>query len=63
MNEVTRLVADTLKVSLEEAVIWQDRIEDWDDLDWSETSYATARKHIKAFVSDWEKIYSRVKVS
>ena len=63
MNGVTRLVADTLKVSLEEAVVWQDRIEGWDDLDWSETSDSYARKHIKGFVSDWEKIYLRVKVS
>lgn len=60
MNEVTKLIADTLKVSIEEAVVWQDLIEDWDDLDWSETSYANARKHIKAFVSDWETIYSKV---
>ena len=62
MNEVTKLIADQLKVSIEEALIWQDRIESWDDLDWSETSYAKARKHITAFVGDWESIYSKAGV-
>jgi hypothetical protein len=60
MNEVTKLVAETLNVSIEDAIIWQDRIESWDEMDCSEWSEAKMRKHIKAFVGDWETIYSKV---
>ena len=60
MKEVTKLVAETLNVSIEDSIIWQDRIESWDEMDYSEWSEAKMRKHIKAFVSDWETIYSKV---
>ena len=60
MNEVTKLVAETLEVSINEAIIWQDRIDSWDEMDCSEWSEAKMRKHIKAFLSDWENIYSKV---
>jgi hypothetical protein len=60
MNAVTKLVAETLNVSMDDAATWQDRIEDWDDMDCSEWSESKMRKHIKAFVSDWENIYSKV---
>jgi hypothetical protein len=60
MNLITKLIANQLDVSVEEALIWQDRIESWDDMDCSEWSEAKMRKHIKAFVGDWETIYSKV---
>jgi hypothetical protein len=60
MNEVTKLVAETLGVSVKKAIIWQDRIESWDEMDCSEWSESKMRKHIKAFVIDWETIYSKV---
>ncbi len=59
MNQVTKLIAKTLNVSIEEAIIWQDRIDSWDEIDWSELSSAQITKHIKAFVIDWETIYSK----
>ena len=60
MNEVTKLIADTLLISIEKASIWQERIEDWDDMDCSEWSEAKMRKHIKAFVQDWTTTYKHL---
>ena len=60
MNEITKLIADTLLISLEKASIWQERIEEWDDMDCSEWSEAKMRKHIKAFVNDWVAIYKHL---
>jgi hypothetical protein len=57
MNEVTKLIADTLLVSIEHAAIWQERIQTWDEMDCSEWSEAKMRKHIKAFVNDWVTTY------
>jgi hypothetical protein len=63
MNQVTELIAKTLNVSIEEAIIWQDRIESWDNMDGSEWSEQKMRRHIKAFVIDWETIYSKHEAS
>jgi hypothetical protein len=60
MNEITKLIADTLLISEVEASIWQERIEDWDEMDCSEWSEAKMRKHIKSFVNDWTSIYKHL---
>lgn len=54
------IVAKVLKVNLIDAQIWLDRIESWDEIDWSEWSETKINKHIKNFVSDWENLYSKV---
>jgi hypothetical protein len=60
MNETTKLIADTLLISLEKASIWQERIETWDDMDCSEWSEQKMRNHIKAFVGDWVTTYKHL---
>ena len=60
MNEVTKLIADTLGVSSEDALIWQDRIETWDDMDCSEWSELKMRRHIQSFIGDWVSTYSHL---
>lgn len=59
MNGNTKLIAELLDCSLEDAKVWQDRIESWDDIDWSEWSQKRIEKHIINFTSDWEMIYSK----
>ena len=60
MNEVTKLIASTLGVSMEDAAIWQDRIQTWDEMDCSEWSEIKMRRHIESFIGDWVSTYSHV---
>jgi hypothetical protein len=60
MNEVTKLIASTLGVSMEDAAIWQDRIETWDEMDCSEWSELKMSRHIESFIGDWVSTYSHV---
>ena len=53
------IVAHTLKVNAIDAEMWLDRIESYDQIDWSEWSSAQITKHIKNFKVDWETIYSK----
>jgi hypothetical protein len=57
MNIDTRLIADILKVSLEEAKKIQNFIDDEALIDWSEDSYSKIAKVAKSIVkSDYAKI-------
>lgn len=60
MNYQTKEIATILGVSLEEAQIWEERIDDIEPIDWSEISQRALVKHIKEFKMTWENLYQFV---